>query len=65
MKGSHRPFKHEDKAGVLTIAGHRSVDVPSGTLNSILKQAGLKGNTSEQRADGADPKEQDEEQEHE
>ena len=25
-----------------TIAGHPGVDIPKGTLNSILKQAGLK-----------------------
>jgi len=61
MKGSHRQFKHEEKSGLVTIAGHPSVDVPSGTLNSILKQASLKGNTSEQRADDADPKEQEHE----
>ena len=29
--GSHRP-----------IAGHPGVDIPKGTMNSILKQAGLK-----------------------
>ena len=33
---------HPDKPGLVTVAGHPSVDVPKGTLNSILKQAGLK-----------------------
>lgn len=42
MKGSHRQFKHPQKSGTVTIAGKLSVEVPSGTLNSILKQAGLK-----------------------
>ena len=41
-KGSHRQFQHEQKAGTVTLAGHPGDDVPSGTLNSILKSAGLK-----------------------
>ena len=28
--------------GLVTIAGHPGVDMPKGTLNSVLKQAGLK-----------------------
>jgi predicted RNA binding protein YcfA (HicA-like mRNA interferase family) len=40
--GSHRQFKHPVKPGTVTVAGKPSIDVPSGTLNSILKQAGLK-----------------------
>ena len=42
MKGSHRQFKHPSKAGLVTVAGKPSVDVPPGTLDNILKQAGLK-----------------------
>jgi len=42
QKGSHRQFKHPDKAGRVTIAGHPSQEMDKGTLNSILKQAGLK-----------------------
>jgi len=42
VRGSHRQFKHPIKTGLVTVAGHPSVDVPKGTLNSILKQAGLK-----------------------
>jgi predicted RNA binding protein YcfA (HicA-like mRNA interferase family) len=42
MRGSHRQFKHPDKAGTVTVAGKPNVDIPPGTLNSILKQAGLK-----------------------
>lgn len=41
-RGSHRQFKHPIKAGTVTVAGKPSLDVPPGTLNSILKQAGLK-----------------------
>jgi len=41
-KGSHRQFKHPSKPGTVTVAGKRGIDVPAGTLNSILKQAGLK-----------------------
>jgi len=41
-KGSHRQFKHTTKPGVVTVAGKPSIEVPHGTLNNILKQAGLK-----------------------
>jgi predicted RNA binding protein YcfA (HicA-like mRNA interferase family) len=42
QRGSHRQFRHPSKAGTVTVAGKASVEVPVGTLNSILKQAGLK-----------------------
>jgi predicted RNA binding protein YcfA (HicA-like mRNA interferase family) len=41
-KGSHRQFKHPTKAGRVTVAGKPSDDLAPGTLNSILKQSGLK-----------------------
>jgi predicted RNA binding protein YcfA (HicA-like mRNA interferase family) len=41
-RGSHRQFKHAAKPGRVTIAGNPSDDIAPGTLNSILKQAGLK-----------------------
>ncbi len=41
-KGSHRQFHHSTKSGTVTIAGKESIDVPTGTLDSVLKQAGLK-----------------------
>ena len=41
--GSHRHFIHAIKPGLVTVAGHLGQDIRSGTRNSILKQAGLKG----------------------
>jgi predicted RNA binding protein YcfA (HicA-like mRNA interferase family) len=41
-KGSHRQFHHQTKSGTVTVAGKESLDVPIGTLNSVLKQSGLK-----------------------
>ena len=41
-RGSQRQFKHGSKAGRVTVAGKPSDDLAPGTLNSILKQAGLK-----------------------
>lgn len=42
IRGSHRQFRHPSKPGTVTVAGKPNVDVPPGTLNSVLKQAGLK-----------------------
>ena len=41
-RGSHRQYKHATKAGVVTVPGKPNDDVAPGTLNSILKHAGLK-----------------------
>jgi predicted RNA binding protein YcfA (HicA-like mRNA interferase family) len=41
-RGSHRQFKHAVKLGLVTIAGKPGDELAPGTLNSILKQAGLK-----------------------
>ena len=41
QKGSHLQLEHEKKAGKVTVPVHGG-DIPKGTLNSILKQAGLK-----------------------
>ena len=41
-RGSHRQYKHPTKAGRVTVAGKPSDDLAPGTLNGILKQAGLK-----------------------
>lgn len=40
-KGSHIQLKHPTKPGKVTVPAH-SGDISAGTLNSILKQAGLK-----------------------
>lgn len=42
QRGSHRQFRHPVKSGTVTVAGKPNVDVPPGTLNNALKQAGLK-----------------------
>ncbi|MBC7818479.1 MAG: type II toxin-antitoxin system HicA family toxin [Planctomycetaceae bacterium] len=41
-RGSHRQFKHPSKPGRVTVPGKPGDDLAPGTLNSILKQAGLK-----------------------
>ncbi|MGB7413421.1 MAG: type II toxin-antitoxin system HicA family toxin [Thermosynechococcaceae cyanobacterium] len=41
-RGSHRQYKNADKAGLVTVPGKPSDELAPGTLNSILKQAGLK-----------------------
>jgi predicted RNA binding protein YcfA (HicA-like mRNA interferase family) len=41
-RGSHRQYKHPTKPGRVTVAGKPSDDLAPGTVNSILKQAGLK-----------------------
>jgi predicted RNA binding protein YcfA (HicA-like mRNA interferase family) len=41
-RGSHRQFKHAGKPGRVTVPGKPSDDLAPGTLNSILKQVGLK-----------------------
>jgi predicted RNA binding protein YcfA (HicA-like mRNA interferase family) len=40
-RGSHRQFHHLTKSGTVTVSGKLSIDIPTGTLNSIFKQAGL------------------------
>lgn len=43
QKGSHRQFVHATRPGArVTVAGKPSLDIPKGTLNSILKQTGWK-----------------------
>jgi predicted RNA binding protein YcfA (HicA-like mRNA interferase family) len=41
-RGSHRQYKHASKPGRVTVAGKASDEMAPGTLNSVLKQAGLK-----------------------
>ncbi|MCU0340596.1 MAG: type II toxin-antitoxin system HicA family toxin [Spirosomaceae bacterium] len=41
QKGSHLQLVHSTKSGKVTVPVHGG-DIPKGTLNAILKQAGLK-----------------------
>ncbi|MBF0143295.1 MAG: type II toxin-antitoxin system HicA family toxin [Magnetococcales bacterium] len=41
VAGSHHRFKHPSKTGLVTVP-HPKKDIKIGTVNSILKQAGLK-----------------------
>jgi len=41
-KGSHRQYKHPAKVGLVTLPGKPGDDLAPGTLNSVMKQAGLK-----------------------
>ncbi len=41
-RGSHRKYRHPEKKGLVTIPGRPGDELAPGTLNSILKQAGLK-----------------------
>jgi predicted RNA binding protein YcfA (HicA-like mRNA interferase family) len=41
QRGSHRQFRHATKPGRVTVPGKMSDDIPTGTLKSILRQAGL------------------------
>ena len=40
-RGSHIQLKHPSKPGKVTVPSHKG-DIAPGTLNSILRQAGLK-----------------------
>ncbi|MBE9566582.1 MAG: type II toxin-antitoxin system HicA family toxin [Proteobacteria bacterium] len=42
-RGDHRQFAHSELPGVVTVSGNLGHDIPPGTLNAILKGAGLKG----------------------
>jgi predicted RNA binding protein YcfA (HicA-like mRNA interferase family) len=41
QKGSHRIFGHPTKPGLIVVPDHKG-DLKPGTLNDILKKAGLK-----------------------
>jgi len=41
-KGSHHQYKHPTKPGLVTVPGNLGKEMAVGTLNNILKQAGLK-----------------------
>ncbi len=39
--GSHYIYRHSEKKGSIPVPNHKG-DIPKGTLNSILKKAGIK-----------------------
>jgi len=41
-RGSHLEYKHLTKQGLVTLPGKPGDELAAGTLNSVLKQAGLK-----------------------
>jgi len=41
-KGSHHQYKHAKKPGLVTVPGKPGDEMAVGTLNNILKLAGLK-----------------------
>jgi predicted RNA binding protein YcfA (HicA-like mRNA interferase family) len=41
-RGSHRHFRHPDNPLVITVPGNDGKELATGTLNDILKKAGLK-----------------------
>ncbi|MEH1784968.1 type II toxin-antitoxin system HicA family toxin [Nostoc sp.] len=41
MTGSHHIYTKEDVVAILSIPVHSNRDLPIGTLNSIMKDAGL------------------------
>jgi predicted RNA binding protein YcfA (HicA-like mRNA interferase family) len=41
-RGSHRQFRHPDQAFVITVPGNDGKELAPGTLNVILRKAGLK-----------------------
>lgn len=40
-RGSHYYYTHPEKSGKVTVPNHKG-DIPKGTLQSIMKQAGLR-----------------------
>lgn len=41
-RGSHHQYRHGIKPGLVTIPGRGGDDLAKGTVNSILRQAGLR-----------------------
>ncbi|MGA2712776.1 MAG: type II toxin-antitoxin system HicA family toxin [Bryobacteraceae bacterium] len=41
-RGSHRHFKHPQKASVITVPGNEGKELAPGTWNDIPRKAGLK-----------------------
>jgi predicted RNA binding protein YcfA (HicA-like mRNA interferase family) len=56
VRGSHRQLKHPTKTGRVTVPGKPNDDLALGTLNSILKQAGLPKKVNHHALRGSDRK---------
>jgi predicted RNA binding protein YcfA (HicA-like mRNA interferase family) len=41
-QGSHRHFRHPDRPLLVTVSGNDGKELAPGTLNAIIKKAGLK-----------------------
>jgi len=41
VRGSHHHYRHPDKPGIVTVP-HPKKDLPTGTLRSIERQAGIR-----------------------
>ena len=41
-RGSHRHFKHPNERLIVTVPGNEGKELAPGTLNAILRKAGLK-----------------------
>jgi predicted RNA binding protein YcfA (HicA-like mRNA interferase family) len=42
QKGSHKILRNEDSPETIVFPYHRGKEIPTGTANRIMKQAGLK-----------------------
>lgn len=42
LRRSHKKMRHESKPGTLIVPDHGSKEMATGTVNSILKESGLK-----------------------
>lgn len=40
-KGSHFHYKHPEKPNTISVPNHNGKDIKTGTVKSIMKQAGL------------------------
>ncbi|MGC9971895.1 MAG: type II toxin-antitoxin system HicA family toxin [Bryobacteraceae bacterium] len=41
-RGSHRHFRHPERPCLITVPGNEGKELAPGTLNAILRKAGLK-----------------------
>lgn len=48
-RGSHRQFRHPSKPVKVTVPGHMNDEIRPGTLNSVLRQAGIDKDNFQER----------------